>query len=198
MSLSIPKRFMVLLKPDVALWSRKLTLWNRTTKVNGKVVEWDVIGRAQKHVGPNCVCIFPYHSFDNTVSVIKEYHQGTDEYKIGLPAGYYESEKHSDLMDAAKGELSEECHLKDGTWYNLLPEGYSELKWVTNKVVPFLVVDPVKDTNPKPLDDVECIDISRVNISELMEYIMKGQFTLTSLQTAIMSLNKLGLFIINA
>ena len=184
---------MTLLKPDVRLWKRFLTVWNRTTMVNGKAIEWDVVGRAQTHQGPNCVCVFPYHSEDGTVTVIKEYHQGTDEEKYGLPAGYYEPERHTDIEDAARSELSEESYLKDGTLYNLLGEGYSELKWCTNKVVPFLIVDPIIDTNPKPMDSVECIERIRVPVKQLMEYIRRGQFTLTSLQTAILAMDKLGL-----
>lgn len=184
---------MTLLKPDVKLWKRFLTVWNRTTLVNEKPIEWDVVGRAQTHPGPNCVCIFPYHTEDNTVTVIKEYHQGTDEDKYGLPAGYYEPEKHKDIVDAARFELSEETCLKDGTWYNLLPKGYSELKWVTNKVVPFLVVDPNEDLDPKPMDAVECITRMRVPVDKVMEYILTGQFNLTSAQTAIQSMHYLGL-----
>ena len=171
------------------IFKRFLTVWSRTTKTNGKDVEWDVVGKPGPEL--NCVCIFPYNSKDETVVVIREYHQGTDEIKWGLPAGYYEPKKHDSILDAAKSELSEECKLKNGTLINLLPNGYSELKWVTNKVVPFLVIDPELDESAKALDTEEEISIHTVSIPQLKEMILAGTFTLTSLQTVILALHHL-------
>jgi hypothetical protein len=74
---------------------------------------------------------------------------------------------------AAQYELSEEAHLKNGKWICLLPEmnlesqdketketkennfqgqGISELKWGTNRFIPFLVLDPEVDETPLQRD----------------------------------------------
>lgn len=53
-------------------------------------------------------------------------------------------------------ELSEEAKLKGGTYIPLVPanhNGISELKWGTNKFIPYLVLDAEEDLYPKPRDE---------------------------------------------
>lgn len=53
-------------------------------------------------------------------------------------------------------ELSEEAQLKGGKYIPLLPtdhNGISELKWGTNKFIPYLVLDAEHDLDPKPRDE---------------------------------------------
>lgn len=167
------------------LHKRYLTVWSRTRNVNGKDVMFDVVGRPGPY--PNCVCIFPYDSKRQVVYMIKEYHQGTDEIKYGLPAGYYEPKKHTSLQHAAKCELSEEGKLKGGRWTNMLEEGYSELKWVTNKVVPFVCIDPEYDDRVLQGDAEENCKQVCVSLPEVMKLIREGKVTLTSLMTIILA-----------
>jgi len=59
-------------------------------------------------------------------------------------------------LHAAQCELSEEARLTGGEWVRLLPAGHpgvSELKWSTNRFLPWLVLDPVLDAAPLPRDD---------------------------------------------
>ena len=69
---------------------------------------------------------------------------------------------HSDLqivasdLHAAQCELSEEARLTGGEWIRLLPPahpGISELKWSTNRFMPWLVLDAVPDSAPLPRDE---------------------------------------------
>lgn len=176
--------------PDsTILYKRYLTVWNRVKNINGNNIQFDVVGRSGPY--PNCVCIFPFNTHDSTVTIIKEYHQGTNEWKYGLPAGYFELEKHGDVLNAAQAELSEECKLTNGTWFNLLPEGYSELKWVTNKVVPFLCINPVSDLNPKKQDVEENIILKKIHIRDLYSLIIQGKVSLTSTLTMLIAMNYL-------
>lgn len=55
---------------------------------------------------------------------------------FGLPAGGVDPGKHSSIDEAARAELSEECHLRGGTLTRLLPHdhpGIVEGKWLRNR-----------------------------------------------------------------
>lgn len=67
----------------------------------------------------------------------------------------YDRKKSSSPQACAASELSEEARLAGGEWIPLLPEGHrgiSELKWCTNRFTPFLVIDPIRDTDPGERD----------------------------------------------
>ena len=85
-----------------------------------------------------------------------EYAQGPDEHLYTFPSGGIDPKKHSNPKQAATMELSEEAHLKEGNLIPLLPiesNGISELKWGTNKFIPFLVIDALHDPDPDPRDE---------------------------------------------
>lgn len=179
------KPFYEFVKDGSVLHERYLTVWSRTRFVNGKEVMFDVVGKPGPY--PNCVCIFPYDSKRRIVHMIKEYHQGTDEIKYGLPAGYYEQTKHVSIQHAAECELLEEGRLKGGQWKNMLPKGYSELKWVTNKVVPFLCVDPEWDDATVEGDAEEDCQQVRVPLMGVLKLMREGKVSLTSLMTILLA-----------
>lgn len=127
-----------------------------------------------------------------------------------LPAGLYDRKKHSSVQDCAASELSEEARLTGGEWVRLLPEGHngiSELKWCTNRFVPFLVIDPTRDRDPLPRDDEEFIRVQEhVPLARLKELILRcvvrqlsklaltrrsGELMLPSVQTTMMALEAL-------
>jgi 8-oxo-dGTP pyrophosphatase MutT (NUDIX family) len=168
------------------MYKRYITVLNRNKQINNKQISYDIVGRGNG-TSPNCVCIFPYDKINKLVYVIKEYHQGTDENKYGLPGGYYEEDKHKDILEAARYELSEECGIK-GDLINLKREGYSELKWVTNKVVPFICIDPIVDETPKKGDIEENIIIEKISIDEMMKKVYNCEFSITSVMTILLSL----------
>jgi hypothetical protein len=72
-----------------------------------------------------------------------------------LVAGGFDPKKHTSIRQTAQFELSEEAHLKDGQWIPLIDEksqGLPELKWSRNLFMPYLVLDPTQDLNPKDRD----------------------------------------------
>jgi 8-oxo-dGTP pyrophosphatase MutT (NUDIX family) len=72
-----------------------------------------------------------------------------------FPSGGIDAKKHKNPREAAEMELSEEAQLQGGEYIPLLAndDGISELKWGTNKFIPYLVLDPKLDSNPKPRDE---------------------------------------------
>ncbi|KAJ3105709.1 hypothetical protein HDU97_007686 [Phlyctochytrium planicorne] len=180
-------------KEDELSYKRFLKMWNRVVLFPNGPVEWDVVGHGVPN--PSFCVIFPYFTKTQTTVLILEYQPGINSVRYSFPAGGFDAKKHKDRDDTARDELSEEANLKDATLVPLLPKGHEgimELKWCTNRFLPYLALDPVKDPNPLPRDAEELITIEwDVKISELENIILRGELTLPSVQTAYMGLNYL-------
>ena len=115
----------------------------------------------------------------------------------GLAAGIIETSPDlhdSDPLLAAQHELEEECHLAGGTWHRLTDEGISVPmdKYVQTEITAFLVVDPVKVENPRPLDDEEEIEIVRgVSPEEIIRMIRRGDMNLVGSWASLLAFEKL-------
>jgi 8-oxo-dGTP pyrophosphatase MutT (NUDIX family) len=86
-----------------------------------------------------------------------------------FPSGGIDSKKHLNSQEAAEMELSEEAQLKGGFWIPLMPanhNGISELKWGTNKFIPYLVLDAEHDCNPKPRDQEGTLKLTHRKYSD--------------------------------
>ncbi|CEG78383.1 hypothetical protein RMATCC62417_13000 [Rhizopus microsporus] len=122
---------------DKVVHKRYITVWDRTTQFkDGRVIKWDIVGHDTSY--PTFVVVFTFDTTKKTTCILKEYCQGTNEMKYTCVAGAYDKRKHKSALEAAQHELSEEAHLKQGEWINLLPpsqpaDGISELKWETMK-----------------------------------------------------------------
>lgn len=90
--------------------------------------------------------------------------------------------------------MSEEAHLKEGEWINLLPkdhsaDGISELKWGKNRFIPYLCLNPRLDESPLARDAEEYMEVvNDVDVKELESFITRGEMMLPSVQTAWMAL----------
>lgn len=126
---------------------------------------------------------------------MKEYNPGCDKILYGLAAGVVETDKHgSDFDVAARHELEEECHLSGGTWYRLLngDKSIAMDKYVMTEIVAYLVVDAVKVTNPRPLDDEEEIEIIEgVTVDEILEMIRSGEMNCIGGFASLLAIEKL-------
>ncbi len=129
------------------------------------------------------------------------YISGCHKILHGLAAGIVEkdAEKHGADPDvAARQELEEECHLAGGTWYRLTDEGVTVPmdKYAVTELVAYLVIDPVKVRNPRPLDAEEDIEIlDGVPIEKVMRLVRGGEMNLVGgwgSLLAIMKLKELG------
>ncbi|KAI8915651.1 hypothetical protein EDD86DRAFT_196539 [Gorgonomyces haynaldii] len=174
------------------LFSRYLKLTNRTTQFNQKRIEWDVVGH--QHKNPCFTVVFPFFTATKTVRVLREYAQGPNLVLYNLVSGGFDQQKHKDIQETAVHELSEEAFLKGGEWVQLLPSGHlgiSELKWCTNRFMPFLCLNPIVDESPKPRDEEESIEIQDLTLDELDAVIHRGEMMLPAVQTTLMALKYL-------
>lgn len=125
---------------------------------------------------------------------------GAHAVKAGLAAGLVE-EKHNGVQEeesaddvmltAAKFELEEECHLVGGTWLRLTDDTIMD-KYATTVVSVYLVLDPQKAVNPRPLDAEEDIVICpNVKVSEILEMIAKGEMNVVGGWASLIAIEKL-------
>ena len=81
-----------------------------------------------------------------------------------------------------------------GTWYKLVDNGVAIPmdKYVMTEVIPYLVIDPVKVDNPRPLDNEEDIEIVEgVTIENILEMIRGGEFNLVGSWGCLLAIEKL-------
>lgn len=147
--------------------------------------------------GAGAVLIFAWCSKTKTAIIIKEYNPGCHKILSGLAAGIVETdiEKHgADFDVAARHELEEECHLAGGEWYNLVDKGVSIPmdKYAKTEIVPYLVIDPVEVSNPRPLDTEEDIEIIKgVTVENILRMISGGEMNLVGAWACLLAINKL-------
>ena len=76
------------------IFKRYVSVWNRKTDINSKVVEWDIAGHSLDN--PVFVCIFPFDTKSVIIifnvqkkitSLLLEYAQGPDEILYTFPSG---------------------------------------------------------------------------------------------------------------
>ncbi|KAI9100690.1 WD40-repeat-containing domain protein [Phlyctochytrium arcticum] len=175
-------------------YRRYISIWDRRVEYpDGRVIDWDVVG----HDLPNpCFSVvFPFNTENKTTSLIVEYAQGPNAMLYTFAAGGFDPKKHESIMDTGKQELSEESRLTGGRWISLMPEGHEgicEVKWSRNQFIPFLVLDPIIDTNPRDRDAEELIEVRHnVTMDELNTIILQGKLMLPSVQTAWIALDYL-------
>ncbi|KAL3914848.1 MAG: hypothetical protein SGILL_005919 [Bacillariaceae sp.] len=111
----------------------------------------------------------------------------------GLAAGLIEDKHGHDTELAARHELEEECHLKNGEWILLTRgEPVAMDKYSTTKMHCYLVIDPEPEHDPKPLDDEEDIEIvSGISIPEILEWVASGEMNLVGGWGAMLAIEKL-------
>jgi ADP-ribose pyrophosphatase YjhB (NUDIX family) len=156
---------------------------------NGKVVDFDLVG---VKTGEGAVLVFAWDTHSKTATVIREYMPASNRILWGLAAGLIEEKHGHDTELAARHELEEECHLKGGKWIPLLTQPAAMDKYATTVIQCYLVIDPEPETNPKPLDDEEDIEIiSGVTIPEILSYIKDGEMNLVGGYGSLLAIEKL-------
>eukprot|EP00897_Mesotaenium_endlicherianum_P000986 jgi/Mesen1/10889/ME000935S10227 len=182
--------------------SRYLNVFNRIVEhpahvCNGHVaaaertIQYDVVG-ARTQTCHFC-CVVPFHSRTKTVTLLSEYAQGVNQLAYTVPCGGF-SESHASLEDCAMKELSEEARLRNGRLVKLVDDqhpGLIEVKWCKNRFTPFLVIDPEHDSDPRPRDLEEFIEIHHVTIPELKKIMYSGDMMLPSVVTCAMAIEYL-------
>eukprot|EP00536_Pseudo-nitzschia_multiseries_P015594 jgi/Psemu1/299051/fgenesh1_pm.917_\ len=179
---------------EETVYSGWRTITKRTVRMrNGRVVDFDLVG---VKTGDDAVLVFAWDTETKTATLIREYMPASHDVLWGPAAGLVEA-KHDDHdpLSAAKHELEEECHLTGGEWIPLLTGNRQSAamdKYATTTIRCYLVIDPVRAENPKPLDDEEDIEIvSGVTIPEVLEYIRNGEMNLVGGYGSLLAIQKL-------
>jgi hypothetical protein len=147
--------------------------------------------------GAGAVIIFAWNSSNKSAVIIREYNPGCHRILSGLAAGIVETDpdKHgADFDIAAKHELEEECHLAGGTWHKLIDDGVQIPmdKYSSTNIGAYLVIDPTKVDNPRPLDHEEDIEILEgVSIEIILRMIARGEMNLVGGWACLLAINKL-------
>ncbi|CAI5526437.1 unnamed protein product [Closterium sp. Naga37s-1] len=154
-----------------------------------KVVEYDIVSSASSHF----ICVLPFHSATQSVTLLKEYAQGANSLLYTVPCGGLSS-SHTSLEDCVRSELSEEARLRGGQLVRLIPEdhpGLLEVKWCKNRFTPFLVIDPLPDLTPLPRDPEEFIQVLHLPAQDLDRLALGGDMLLPSVVTCTMAMQYL-------
>lgn len=120
---------------------------------------------------------------------------GSNSIKYGVAAGLVE-DKHTQSdedpkLTAARHELEEECHLVGGKWIQLTDDTIMD-KYATTVVNVYLVLDPMKATDPKPLDEEEDIEIvPNVSIKDIFQIIANGNMNVVGGWASLVAIQKL-------
>ena len=140
------------------------------------------------------VSIFAWDSRTATATLIQEYHPGVERLMYGVIAGGYEQHKHDSLLTCAAYELEEEAHLSTNTFIPLLNGDGSVPfeKYADQYLYPYLALDCLEVSNPKPIDDEEYIVIHpRVTYRQIMDLIAHGKMNTLSAYTSLLAFQKL-------
>ena len=175
---------------EKVVYSRWRTVIQRDVRMrNGKVVGFDLVGTSN---AASAVLIFAWDTKTKTATMIKEYMPGCNRRLYGIAAGLVE-EKHGGSAEvAAAHELEEEMHLRGGTWIPLTNESSCMDKYATTMISAFLVLDPVPEPNPRPLDDEEDIEIVKnIPIPAILEMVQNGEMNLVGGWACLLAIEKL-------
>ena len=86
----------------------------------------------------------------------------------------------------------EECHLTGGTWIALCRNPSAMDKYTTTTISCFLVLDPEHETNPRPIDAEEDIEIvNNVRIPQILTWIQNGEMNLVGAWGCLLAIEKL-------
>ncbi|RKP01381.1 hypothetical protein CXG81DRAFT_5071, partial [Caulochytrium protostelioides] len=187
---------------EKTVYKRYIRILSRTTEhpVTQVRTDWDIVGSAY----PLFCVVFPFFTATQSTRLVREYMQGPNTFAYTLAAGAFEAHKHTSPLVAAQREMSEEARLRGGRYVNLaqlddaaelaeaahwtdpavLAKLPLELKWGTNRFVPYLCIDPEDDPTPYDRDAEEAdMTVVQVTIAELRQLILRGQVLLPSVQT---------------
>jgi NUDIX domain len=170
-------------------WSRVVTFFRSLPDPLVPLSHEQLVG---VKTGGSAVMVFAWNTHTKTATLVREYMPASHRILYGLAAGLVEEKHGADVATAARDELEEEAHLTGGQWIHLCKRPSAMDKYSLTSVEAYLVLDPVPEENPKPLDDEEDIEIlAGVTIPEIKEWISNGEMNLVSAWGCMLAIEKL-------
>ena len=162
---------------------------------DGTEASFSIFGRSENDVS---VFVLPFNTKTKHFTLVEEFHPGPNRHMIGLVAGMFEPKHGGSAEKAAIWELSEEARLKLGDESKLIslaPDakgGFSQDKYSSAHFLPFLALDCVEDTRPRPQDREENIQVHHdISVDDLRKMIKAGKLNMASTSFAMMGINYL-------
>ena len=167
----------------------------KVTLKDGTEASFSIFGRSENDVS---VFVLPFNTKTKHFTLVEEFHPGPNRHMKGLIAGMFEPKHGGSAEKAAIWELSEEARLKLGDESKLIslaPDakgGFSQDKYSSAHFLPFLALDCVEDTRPRPQDREEDIQVHHdISVDELRQLIEKGKLNMASTSFAMMGIRYL-------
>lgn len=189
---------------DTIIYNNWRTLINRQVLIqpNNHIIDYEIVGQKGSNMA---VLIFCWNTTSKTITcMITEYMPSNHQIMWGLAAGMVEYDKHSIntntnnindiILNAARHELEEECHLMNGTWIRLTKgDGVVMDKYSTTKLSVYLVLDQIHTNDPKPRDDNEIgMKIHyNITIQQLKSKIWNNAMTVVGSWACLLAMEKL-------
>jgi len=162
---------------------------------DGTEASFSIFGRSENDAS---VFVLPFDTKSKRFTLVEEFHPGPNQHMKGLIAGMFEPKHGGSAEKAAIWELSEEARLKfidDSKLISLSPDatgGFSQDKYSSAHFLPFLALDCVQDTRPRPRDREEDIQVHHdVTVDDLRKLINEGKLNMASTSFAMMGINYL-------
>ena len=167
----------------------------KVTLKDGTEASFSIFGRSENDVS---VFVLPYNTKTKHFTLVEEFHPGPNQQMKGLIAGMFEPKHGGSAEKAAIWELSEEARLKLGEESKLIslaPDakgGFSQDKYSSAHFLPFLALDCVEDTRPRPRDREENIQVHHdISVDDLRKLLKEGKLNMASTSFAMMGINYL-------
>ena len=167
----------------------------KVTLKDGTEASFSIFGRSENDVS---VFVLPYNTKTKHFTLVEEFHPGPNQQMKGLIAGMFEPKHGGSAEKAAIWELSEEARLKLGEESKLIslaPDargGFSQDKYSSAHFLPFLALDCVEDTRPRPRDREENIQVHHdISVDDLRKLVKEGKLNMASTSFAMMGIHYL-------
>ena len=167
----------------------------KVTLKDGTEASFSIFGRSENDVS---VFVLPFNTKTKHFTLVEEFHPGPNQQMKGLIAGMFEPKHGGSAEKAAIWELSEEARLKLGEESKLIslaPDargGFSQDKYSSAHFLPFLALDCVEDTRPRPRDREENIQVHHdISVDDLRKLVKEGKLNMASTSFAMMGIHYL-------
>jgi chorismate-pyruvate lyase len=164
-------------------------VFRRTVELpSGAAADFDVVSQG----GDDAVLVLAWDPASETATLVREYHPGTHEVRVGVVGGLLEHRRHADAADAARAELAEEARLAGGDLVPLTAPGgapvdkYSDAVFhcfVAVGATPIAAEDvPERDAEEEGLEVV-----TGVSRDELLRMAESGELNVSSAWAALLA-----------